>query len=241
MKKLLYSTLSLVLLSALSSAQNPAEGANPQGAPSPNTIPAGTLLPTELAKSLDAKKLKPGDPVTAKVTQDMLSRGQIVIPRDSKVIGHVTEAKARSKDANESQISIVFDKIVMKGGRELPLNAIIQAVGRPVQSAALQAMTETPAAGMPAPAQTSGAGGMGQPRTMPGNDPSGHDTSNYPGGEVNAPAQTGTPPLSGNAQGVQGLPDITLKAEPQGSVISSQKSNVKLDSGTQLLLRVNPK
>ena len=56
-------------------------------------------------------------------------------------------------------------------------------------------------------------------------------------------AQTrGQQPITGNTQGVVGIPNLKLSTEPnptQGSLLSSEKNNVKLDSGTVLLLRVN--
>ena len=59
-------------------------------------------------------------------------------------------------------------------------------------------------------------------------------------------AQTGPqapPRINGNTQGVVGIADLKLTAAAdvtQGSVLSSEKSNVKLEEGTFLLLRVNP-
>src|SRR5207253_10332583 len=51
--------------------------------------------------------------------------------------------------------------------------------------------------------------------------------------------------LSGNSQGVVGISGLSLSAaaanNTQGSVITSQQRNVKLDSGTQMMLRVNSK
>lgn len=63
--------------------------------------------------------------------------------------------------------------------------------------------------------------------------------SDYPGSQQgNANAQE---PITGNTQGVVGISDLKLMAAPngsQGSVVSSDKSNVKLESGTFMLLRV---
>ena len=51
--------------------------------------------------------------------------------------------------------------------------------------------------------------------------------------------------LSGNSQGVVGISGLSLSAaaanNTQGSVVTSQQRNVKLDSGTQMMLRVNSK
>src|SRR6185437_15707329 len=94
----------------------------------------GTILPVELDKSVDAKKAKPGDPLVAKIDQDLLSNGKIVIPRNSKVMGHVVEAKPSSHDDKSSKLGIVFDKIEVKDAPEIPLSAVVQGIGAPVSA-----------------------------------------------------------------------------------------------------------
>src|SRR5205807_9600904 len=91
-------------------------------------LSSGTALQAELTKSLDAKKAKPGDEVTAKLTQDVVSHGQVVLRRGSKLMGHVTEAKARSKEDSESRLGVLFDHAVLKDGQEVAFNSVIQAV-----------------------------------------------------------------------------------------------------------------
>ena len=50
------------------------------------------------------------------------------------------------------------------------------------------------------------------------------------------------PPINAQTQGVIGVPNVTLSPAQngaQGPVMSSEKNNVKLESGTMLLLKVN--
>ena len=110
---------------AFAGAQNstpPAESA---------TLPPGTVLSVDLSKSLDAKKSKPNDKIEAKTASDLLLHGQIVVPRNTKIVGHVTEAKAHSKSSPGSEIKFTFDRVLLKGGRELPLQLTVQAIYRP--------------------------------------------------------------------------------------------------------------
>src|SRR5258707_10733971 len=132
-------------------AQTPTAQAPSTQAPSTGQIPAGTLIPAELSKSLDSKKAKSGDKVEAKTAVDLLSQGKIVIPRNTKIIGHVTEAKAHSKESPDSMVGIVFDRIAMKDGHEVPIQAAVQAVARPLQSAALSNSNGADNSGMPSP------------------------------------------------------------------------------------------
>jgi hypothetical protein len=92
------------------------------------SLAGGTAMNAELSQPVDARKNKPGDPVTAKTTSATKSNGNVVIPKGSKLVGHVSEAKARSKGESESAVGIVFDKAILKNGQEVPLNVALQAV-----------------------------------------------------------------------------------------------------------------
>jgi hypothetical protein len=93
------------------------------------SLSSGTAVNAALSQPIDAKKNKPGDAVTARTTEATKSEGKVVIPKGSKLVGHVTEAKARTKAESESAVGIVFDKAILKDGREVPLNVTLQAVG----------------------------------------------------------------------------------------------------------------
>src|SRR5712671_5441261 len=108
--------------------QAPQAGATPAPAGAPKRIAPGSVLPVSLTKTIDAKKAKTGDEVVAKVTQDMkTTSGEVLVPKDTKVVGHVTEAQARSKEQKESQVGIAFDRAVMKDG-EMQMPMSIQAI-----------------------------------------------------------------------------------------------------------------
>jgi len=83
------------------STQAPASAqpaANPGQAAGTPRIAPGSVIPVQLTKTIDAKKAKPGDEVVAKVTMDLKANsGEVIVPKDTKVVGHVTEAQARSK------------------------------------------------------------------------------------------------------------------------------------------------
>ena len=218
------------------SAQTPSAASPGTQAQGTSQIPAGTIIVAELSKSLDSKKAKAGDKVEAKTAVDLLSQGKIVIPRNTKIIGHVTDAKAHSKQSPDSMVGIVFDRIAMKDGHEVPIQAAVQAIARPLQSAALSNSTGVDNTGMPSagPPSTAG-GGMGSSapsrssERVPSIPASGIDPSS-PG--------NGTPaPLGPTSQGVVGMKGLSLKPSDQGTVISSETDNVHLDSGTQLILR----
>ena len=251
MKRTLLSRLAVVVIATatVAAAQSTptSSSATEQGAASPqdstaqaqssSQFPAGTVIPAELSKSVDAKKAKAGDKIEAKTPVDLLSHGKIVIPKNTKIIGHVTEAKAHSKESPDSMVGITFDRISMKDGHDVPIQAAVQAIARPLQSAALSSSTASDTGGMPSGGTPTygGGGGMGGARPP-------ERVASYPGGTSTGTdpslPQSGTiAPLGPTSQGVVGMKGLSLKASGQASVISSETDNVHLDSGTQLMLR----
>ncbi|MGA8622215.1 MAG: hypothetical protein WB660_27305 [Candidatus Sulfotelmatobacter sp.] len=249
MKMLLTGIFGTAVLCAMYAAQDttpnsaPPPQAQTPAQPSRNTrIAPGSVIPVQLTKSVDAKKVKTGDEVDAQVTEDLKSgNDEIVVPKNTKVIGRVTEAQARNKEQKESQIGIAFDHAVMKDGSDMPLPASIQAIISPSYLSgsnnngsaqdATQPSSSPAAGGMPSNSN-SRAAGMGAPQTA---------NSSAAAGEEPASANAHQP-ITGNTQGVLGISNLKLStpAEPtQASVVSSEKNNVKLESGTLLLLRVN--
>jgi hypothetical protein len=228
-------------------------------------LSSGTTLQAELTKSLDAKKAKPGDEVTAKVTQDVKSNGSVVIHKGSKLVGHVTEAQAKSKENAESKLGVVFDKAVLKGGQEVAFNGMIQALAPPVQGALSVAGDEGSKLGSgmgsgnsvggghsggagglaPIGAATSAAGSTVNSAAGVAGNAAGSVT-NSTGAVAGVANRTSglaaNGALTSGAHGVLGMEGLALNAaaagSAQGSVLSSASKNIKLDSGTQMILQV---
>ena len=99
-----------------------------QGSEESVSLVRGSALHVELDTSLDSKKAKTGDTVNAHVTEAVKANGQTVIPKNTKLVGHVTQASARAKGDAGSALAIVFDKAVLKEGSEVPLRVVIQAM-----------------------------------------------------------------------------------------------------------------
>jgi hypothetical protein len=232
-----------------SGATAPAQpGASSPAAANNAKIAPGSVIPALLTKTVDAKKAKQGDQVVAKVPQDLPSTsGQVLVPKDSKVVGHVTQVQARSKEQKESQLAIAFDRVEMKNGEQMQLPMSIQAVIAPPNrnpgsagnaGTANEPPAASPSAGTGAPTGAGARGGMGQ---NPSGSPSGAEASGgAPSG--NEPTANARPQITGETKGVVGIPNLTLSAAPdttQGSVITSEKNNVKLEDGTFLLLKVS--
>jgi len=220
----------------------------------------GTTLQAELTKSLDAKKAKPGDEITAKATQDVKANGQVVVRKGSKLVGHVTEAQARTKENSESRLGVVFDHAILKDGSEVNFNAVVQALAAaPVSAVAMGSddMNMGGGAGHPQPMGGGSMGGgvvggatSGIGSTVGGVTNTAGSVASSTTGTVNSTvngtagaAVNGT--LNSTSRGVVGLQGLSLSSvassttNAQTSVISSTTQNVKLDSGTQMVLQVS--
>ena len=245
---------------AKSSSSGSSGGSNASAA-----LASGASLQAELTKPIDAKKAKPGDEVSAKVTQDLKSDGKVVIHKGTRLVGHVTEAQARTKEQANSTLGIAFDKAVLKGGEEVSFNSLIQAIGPPVQASVSTGVDENanlgaapPMSGAPRTGNgglvggvTSTAGGAvsGATGTVAG-AATGAANDTVSGATRTAGGLTAQGNLTSASKGVIGLQGLALNTptavagsgsasgSAQGSVISSTSRNVKLDSGTQMVLRV---
>jgi hypothetical protein len=205
-----HDTGSLILTVQSSQAESkPTEPASPP--------PVGTTICAALENSVNAKKAKAGDAISAKVTLAVLSRGKVVITEDSKIEGHVTEVKTRSESDPESRLGLVFDRAEIKGGGELPLALTVQALGTGSQ---------LPSNRQPAP-------GIGRQPNARREDPFGVPLD---------PTRDALPmALDAGSKGIIGLHGLTLTESTgpgRASVVESSTENVKLDSGSQVILRV---
>lgn len=218
------------LFAASAMAQAPAAGAPP----AQSSLTNGTQMQAELTKSLDAKKAKSGDEITAKVIQDVKVNGSVVLQKGSKLIGHVTEAQGKTKDG-ESKLGVVFDKAVPKGGQEVAFNGVIISFSAPVDAgpttslggggldrgggagAAQRGVTASPIAGNTNPIAGSGRDAYGNPQP---------------------PAANGAATNGNAAPGLNGMEGVAMSATPTGSLFHSASRNIKLDSNAQMVVQV---
>jgi hypothetical protein len=169
--------------------------------------------------------------------------GQIVVPKNTKILGKITEAQARNKEQKESQVGIAFDRAVMANGASVPMPMSIQAIIAPAFFNGGNSSTGNTAGQLPEGQSPAGptpggarAAGAASPQTsVPATSGDSQESSQNNKAAAHQP-------ITGDTQGVLGMEHVKLSAAAdtnQGSVVSSEKGNVKLESGTLLLLRVN--
>jgi hypothetical protein len=87
----------------------------------------------ELAGKLDARTAKVGETVVLKTTGKVTTADGTVIPKGTRLIGHVTEAQAHDSAHADSQLGIAFDRAELKNGQSLSIHSTIERVNpRPV-------------------------------------------------------------------------------------------------------------
>ena len=127
-------------------------------------LASGTTFNATLNSPIDSKKNKPGDAVAAHTSENVMYEGRTVLPRGTKLIGHVTQASAGVRGGSESAVGIVFDRAVLKSGQEVPLNVAIQAIGSAQAASALDTDVDTMGSmdtGAVGPSMSGGRGAVG--------------------------------------------------------------------------------
>jgi hypothetical protein len=254
MKSLLLAFAVTVFTVTSPAAQTPPPAPPQSSAPaessvSDSSLTGGTVINATLNSSVDSKKAKTGTQVTAETSEPVKSTdGRTVLPKGTKLTGHVTQASARSGKEGEAALGIQFDKAKLKNGQELPLaNIGIQALAAPAREASNyggnpEPMTTTPGApaNNPSMAGSRGARSESTPQTttpaaQPPNPTSSASTPTGP--EANAAG-----PLPANTRGVYGIEGLRIAPAQsgEGALLTSTGKNVHLDSGTRLLLVVQP-
>jgi hypothetical protein len=220
-------------------AQAPATGtaiSQDNAAPTQYRPGEGTILVAELTNAISSKRAKVGDRVACIVSQDLVYHGKIVIPRNAKVLGRVTEVQASTKEHRESRLGLSFDRVLLKDKQELFFQnpAIVIALAPPIKRIF---ETNTKVDDLPVAMQKGAGAGAGS-SSGPANTSSSAVTGlsgNVLGADV--PSRRGA--IDATYRGVIGRPGLLLvNGTPGTPVIASAKNNIELSFDTQLVLRV---
>ncbi|WP_263416764.1 hypothetical protein [Terriglobus albidus] len=124
-----------------------------------------TNLDAELKSSLDSKKAKQGDQVTAVTKSAAVLNNGTTLPKGTTLIGHVTEAAAYNKQAGTGSVTFLFDQAKTKEGNTIPIYAVVRDLKPSLMSQYQMSQTgggnADPGMAAPAPApDPSGGGGV---------------------------------------------------------------------------------
>jgi hypothetical protein len=111
----------------------------PSGTVPSQSLPPSTAVPVSFVHSVDAKKAKIGDTVTAKTMQAIMLPGGASIDKGTVVIGHVVAVQPFHFDPapyahqSPSLLSIHFDKL-QKGDSVTPISLSVRAIASAIDS-----------------------------------------------------------------------------------------------------------
>ena len=219
-----------------------------------NSIPAGTILPVTLSSPIKTSKVTPGQPIYARVMQDIPLDSGERIRAGSKLQGEVVSVA--KPGASGSEVTLQFNRVLTKTGQTAVTTNL-----RAIASYGDIAMTQLPTTVMPdrgsSPESwtTVQVGGDvvyrgGGPVTGNGITVVG---SPAPGGVLVKPIASRDCPLpsggdrtqamwvfSASACGVYGFEDLKImKGAPGAIVLSSPTQELKISKGTGFLLETN--
>jgi hypothetical protein len=230
---------------------------NQSAAPAQPAGPAALALSpvtAELTSKLDSKTAKAGDSVVLKTTEKATMADGTVLPKGTKIVGHVTEAQAYVSNSDNGRVTIQFDQAQIKEGQDMPIKSAIQTI-TPAGSA-----TDA-SAGMP----VNGSSSASSPQATSGAAPNG-TASPGTGAAAAAGARSATdnsnPGVSASSNGTSGpapgttvarngnvvikttaVPGVLIASSVDGQPFSnasgallSARQDVHLDGGTKVVL-----
>jgi hypothetical protein len=229
-------------LSGGAMGQNNSQQKHAQGSAITIPLSTGTPINASLVGVLDSEKSKPGDPVNAIVTESVVYQRSVLVPKGSRISGHVVRTGADGEAT--SALFVEFDRVFLKNGQEAVLNAGIQALA-PVSAEptipSREKYEENRMAGAVRIGSISGAPEtvvMPSTYTMPRRVVPETPVESIEGGLDRKGMFT---PDSKGAFSEPNLKLFTPVSEgSHGTVLVGSKRSVRLDNGTRLLIVIQP-
>jgi hypothetical protein len=170
-----------------------------------------------LETPLDTLTSARDDGFTLMTINDVAVAGKVIIPKGSKIIGHLAGATNKGKDASKSVLALLIDRAVTENG-DVPLQAIIVAVAAPKKSES-------------------------EPSTSMSTSVSNQRKNSAPTRTVINPGDV-TLLLADNDQGAIGFEDVSiswhLSIPPPLTIFATRAKRLRLEAGSQMLLRMMP-
>ena len=112
-------------------APKPAPASAPTPTPVTYTLPAGASLTASFVDSVSSAVSQVGDPVRARVVEDLVQDGVAIIPAGSMVVGAVTEAVPLTKKiGGRAKLTVAFTSIELTTGGTATIRAAVAEKGK---------------------------------------------------------------------------------------------------------------
>ncbi len=202
--------------------------------------PQVTTVITVLTSSLDTRSVVVGQEFSLRTTSDIVVDRQMILPKGSKILGHITETVGRAEGHPLSELWLIVDKAVNKAGVEIPLQAIVAAIAAPNPDSLASDPTYAMLHSAEPTMRGTGARSASSTGTLAA-------SSKAESNAAVATAQLKPMPewkLREDSQGAIGYEDLSIRwnfvAPPPITILTTTRKNLKLTSGTEMLLRMAP-
>jgi len=225
-----------------------------------SAIPAGTILPVALNSSLNSRKVKAGQVITARIMQDVPLSPGWKIHAGAKVIGHVIEVNP-ANGATGARMSFRFDTLVVSK-RRMPVTTNLRALASMMAVEGAQLPESGPDRGTSENAWTTnqiggevvyrGGGPVANGLRSVGEPTTGGvlvRVASKPGTACRGEVEGNDRPqalwvFSSDACGAYDFPDLAIihagRSNPVGEIsLGSDHGDVNARAGSGMLLRVN--
>jgi hypothetical protein len=205
----------------------------------------------ELESKLDSQSAKTGDQVVVKTKEPVKTADGTVIPKGSKLMGHVAKVQSHSQGSQNSAVAIEFDHVELKGGQTLQIASVIDSLA----PAASGDMAPSGSDATSSPMASSAPAGGGTATRQGGAAP--NATTGASTAPTDAPAAAAAAPSGGTAGAgkvvgkvgndpirTTAIPGIFLatttpsEASMFSGLLFAAKSEVHLEGGTQVGMEV---
>lgn len=205
-------------------------GQTSSAAPGQPAAASHGAFPVRITKTLDSSKLKAGDAVDVETGGSFKLADGMLVPKGSKLVGHVTSAKSRAKGDQNSELTIAFDRLNVASGKQFSVKGVVQAVFPPApeQDPGMPFSTASKG-GAPMAGEGGGAPAMS---TMP---TPGYQPTQTPSGSNPQARGNVDPTVDPKSVGAHDMGDISL----EDGVLRSKGKNLKLGNGVRLIVHVD--
>jgi hypothetical protein len=180
-----------------------------------------------LEKTLDARKIKQGDMVIARPEVKIPIADGVDLETSSKLLGRVDMVQP-STNKSDSAVTVTFDKVQMKDGRQIPIKATILWIGQP--PSLLNPTVVSAAADRTTPGVGVGAGMTGTP---PAQGYQGSEIAGPPKRHRDQPTPASAPTgVFSQANAIPGLNFTSDIRKPESGSFESPGRNVNIPAGT---------
>ena len=246
----------ILLLLAVFLAAGTVLHAQNQGKSNATNMPDGTILPVQLSSTISLYKAVPGQPISARIAQDVSLENGVVLRRGTKVLGHIVSVIP----GNPSRIAFTFDRIEYSKSNTVSVATNLRALASTLEIDSASTPETGPDRGTPSvwwnTVQVGGEGLYGRGPLTRGEQVVGHWV--WGGGAVGQVEENGECRgeaadntreqslwlFSTDACGVYGYSDVAIehagRTSPEGEItLTSTNPNLKIRAGSGILLRVD--